>query len=143
MFKQTLIATGLALAASLALAQASGPAASRPMQRCADVPAGASAPAGCGPRAGMGPGMGGGMGAGPRGMGPRSGPNMTPGWPMMTPEERSQHHDRMAAAGTYEACRAELERHREAMAERARGQGKPAPGKPRRDACAGLKPAKG
>jgi hypothetical protein len=86
--------------------------------------------------------MRGGMDGGPRGMGPRSGPGMTPGWPMMTPEERRQHHDRMAAASAYDDCRAELDRHRATMADRARERVKPAPGKPRRDSCAGLKPAK-
>ena len=97
---------------------------------CAEVPAGASAPGpGCGPRR---------MG----GMGPRSGPGWTPGWSMMSAEERREHHDRLAAAKTYDECRAEMDRHRQAMGERARTQGRPGPDTPRRDACASLKSPK-
>lgn len=135
------VLAGLLMASGLVMAQASAPAGARPMP-CADGPAGASAP-GCGPRAGMGPGMRGGPMNGGGRMGPRSGPGWTPGWSMMSPEERREHHDRMAATKTYEECRAEMERHRQAMADRASKEGRPAPGTPRRDACAGLKPLKG
>ena len=135
---------GLLFASGLAMAQASAPAGARARMPCADAPAGASAPAaGCGPRAGMGPGMREGASApmhGRRAMGPRTGADWTPGWSMMSAEERREHHDRMAGAKTHDECRAELERHRQAMAERARTQGRPAPGMPRRDPCAGLKP---
>lgn len=136
------VLAGLLMASGIAMAQASAPGAGRSPMPCADGAAGASAP-GCGPRAGMGPGMRGGPGGpmnGPGRMGPRTGADWTPGWSMMTPAERREHHDRMAAAKTYDDCRAEMDRHRQAMSERARTQNRPAPGTPRRDACAAMKP---
>lgn len=87
---------------------------------------GASAPGG-----GMGPGMGRGAG--------RWGSDFTPGWAMMTPEERNEHRDRMRNMKSYEECKAYQSQHHEQMAARAKERGgKPMPG-PRHDACAGLK----
>ena len=57
---------------------------------------------GMGPGGGMGPGMGpgggmGGMGPGGKGMQYRFNKDNTPGWSLMTPEERTAHHDKMMA----------------------------------------------
>jgi hypothetical protein len=79
----------------------------------------------------MGPAMG-------RGPGGRWGSDVTPGWTMMTPEERTEHQNRMSAMKTYDECSAYLAQHRQTMATRAQQQGKPLPPM-NRDACAGLK----
>jgi hypothetical protein len=78
----------------------------------------ASAPAG----PGWGPGM-------------RAGPRNTPGWSMMTREERRQHHDKMAGFKSAEECRAYMAQHRDQMAERAKARGTTMRG-PHRDMCA-------
>jgi len=99
---------------------------------------------GMGPGGGMGPGMGpgmggmGGMGPGGKGMQYRFNKDNTPGWSLMTPEERTAHHDKMMAARTYEDCKAaQAEQHRQ-MEERAKAQGKTLPG-PRQNACDKMK----
>lgn len=83
----------------------------------------ASAPAG----PGWGPGM-------------RAGPRSTPGWSMMTPEERREHRQKMAGLKSTDECRAYMTQHREAMAERAKARGMPMRG-PRGDMCAAAGPA--
>ncbi|WP_164963534.1 hypothetical protein [Rubrivivax sp. JA1026] len=109
---------------------------------CAQTPAPAapaSAPAaGIGP--GMGPGMGGGMGpVGGRGPGAgRWGPGVTPGWALMTPEERAAHQTKMRSMTTRADCRAYVEQHHADMAARAKERGVAVPAMPRRDPCAGL-----
>ena len=107
---------------------------------CAQTPAPAapaSAPAaGMGP--GMGPGMGGGMGQG-RGPGAgRWGQGVTPGWALMTPEERAAHQTKMRSMTTRADCRAYVEQHHADMAARAKERGVAVPAMPRRDPCAGL-----
>lgn len=87
----------------------------------------ASAPAGCG---GMGPGAMKGGG--------RWGPGVTPGWSLMTPEERNQHRDQMRSAKTYDECKTLQAQHHGAMAARAAERGGPPLPAPRRDPCAGL-----
>jgi len=77
--------------------------------------------------AGAGPGAGMGSGAGPMGGMQRWSSDDTPGWSMMTEQERKEHQDRMRAMKTYEECKAYAERGGQALA-----QG-------RRDPCAGLK----
>lgn len=85
--------------------------------------------------AASGPGMGMGMHHG--GM---AGPDHTPGWSMMTPQERSEHQARMQGMKTPENCRAYRDAHHQQMAEHAKAQGgKPLP-PPRHDGCAGMKP---
>lgn len=107
---------------------------------------GASAP-------GSGPGASapGGMGMGPRGMGPggmgqgggrgagRWGSDVTPGWAMMTPQERDEHRDRMRNMKTYDECKAYQAQHHEQMAARMKERGRQSMPAPRRDACAGMK----
>ena len=99
---------------------------------------------GMGPGGGMGPGMGpgmggmGGMGPGGKGMQYRFNKDNTPGWSLMTPEERTAHHDKMMAARTYDDCKAaQAEQHKQ-MEERAKAQGKTLPG-PRQNACDKMK----
>jgi hypothetical protein len=88
-------------------------------------------PAASAPRMGMGPG--GGRGAA------RWGADHTPGWALMTQQERDEHRERMRAMTTYEECNAFRQQHHEQMAARAKERGLAAPAQPRRDACGGLK----
>lgn len=71
----------------------------------------------------MGPG-GGGMGPGGKG---RFAWNQdhTPGWILMTPEERTAWQAQMREVKTYEECKATQEAHRAVMAERAKEKGLP------------------
>ena len=85
------------------------------------------------PGTGMGPGMG-------RGRGAMYGADYSPGWSMMTAEERSQHQAKMRAMASQDECRAYIAQQHEKMAARAKAEGKQLPAQPRRDACAGLKP---
>jgi hypothetical protein len=75
-----------------------------------------------------GPGPGCGQGAGTPGCGPGQarGP-AAPGWPMMTPEERGAHQDKMRGFRTPADCEAYMQEHHRLMQERARqrGQGLP------------------
>jgi hypothetical protein len=88
-------------------------------------------------RPGHGPGMGGGPGM-RGGPGPRTGPDYTPGWGMMTPQERDAHHKRMSNSKNAQECRQAMDEHVKLMNERARQRGAgPMPG-PRHDACAGV-----
>lgn len=95
-------------------------------------------PMGAGPVAsapGMGPGMGPGGGRG----GARWGADHTPGWALMTQQERDAHRDRMRSMKTYDECKTYQEQHHAQMAARAQERGgKPLP-QPRQDACSGLK----
>lgn len=75
------------------------------------------------PGPGMGGGgMGGGMGRGP-GAGWNAGSGNTPGWALMTQQERVEHQNRMRSMKTYEECSAYLSEHRAQMAQRAQAQG--------------------
>jgi hypothetical protein len=60
---------------------------------------------------------------------------------MMSSAERQAHHDRMVGFKSYEECRAYMDEHHKDMVARAKERGVKAPAAPRRDACAGLKPA--
>ena len=104
---------------------------------------------GRGPGAGPGPGV---MGAGATasapgmGMGPggdrgaaRWGSDYTPGWALMTQQERNEHRERMRSMSTYEECKTYQEQHHEQMAARAKERGGKPLAQPRRDACSGLK----
>jgi len=83
-----------------------------------------------------GPGMGGpGMG------GPGSGwkgwkwdGDTVPGWQFMTPEERTEHQNKMRGMKTYDDCEAYHKEHRELMEQRAKGKGMTM-ATPRRDPC--------
>lgn len=99
-------------------------------------PAAGAGPMGPGPLAsapGMGMGPGGGRGAA------RWGVDDTPGWALMTPQEREQHRERMRSMKTYEECTRYQQEHHQQMVERARERGGKPLAQPRRDACRGLK----
>lgn len=95
-----------------------------------------------GPGGGMGPGMGPGMGSmtgpGARGMRYQFNKDNTPGWSLMTPEERTAHHDKMMAAKTYEECKAAQAEQHQQMAARAKEKGQTLSG-PRQNACDRMK----
>jgi hypothetical protein len=92
-------------------------------------------PATSSPRMGMGMGMGpdGGRGAA------RWGSDYTPGWTLMTQQERNEHLDRMRSMKTYEECKSYQDQHHEQMASKAKDRGGKALAPARRDACIGLK----
>jgi hypothetical protein len=81
---------------------------------------------------GPGPGAG-------RGAAGYWGPDYTPGWSLMTPQEREAHRAQMRSAATYEECRRIADAHHARMADRAKERGASVPPAPRRDPCAGLK----
>lgn len=122
-----------AVAQSTRAADAAQPGASAPAR---GPGAGPGYGPGAGPRGGMGPGMHGGMMRGGR-----FGPNYTPGWGLMTPQERNAHRDAMAGAQTYEDCRKVVDAHVALMQQRAQERGGAMPG-PRHDPCIGLPAAK-
>ena len=89
---------------------------------------------------GPGPGYGPGPGPGrPDGMGARWGADHTPGWALMSPQEREEHRARMQSARSYDECRKEVDTHHRRMVERARERGQTMPQQPMRDACSDLK----
>lgn len=115
---------GLAAFASRAETQpapAPGPCAASPAAPCAG-----------GPGAGMGGGMGGNMGRG--GMGMRFGRSNTPGWSLLSPEERTAHRERMLAAKSYDECKAVQAAQHQIVVERAKERGVTLP-TPRRNGC--------
>lgn len=101
-----------------------------------------------------GQGMGSGQGAGPTGSGPaasatgmgpgagrgamRWGSDNTPGWSLMTSEERAQHREKMLSMKNQDECKAYMAKHHEEMAARAKARGVKVPMMPRRDPCARL-----
>lgn len=117
----TVVALAIALVWTAAAAQSAGPG------------------SGPGPGPGAGPGAGMGPGAGGPGRGPRYGADVTPGWALMTEAERNEHRTRMQAIKTHEECVAEMARHRELMAARAKERGQTLP-TPRGDPCRGFRP---
>lgn len=86
--------------------------------------------------AGPGPGPGAGMGPGARGM--RFDKANTPGWTLMTAEERIAHQNRMREVKTYEECKMMQAEHHTAMASRAKDKGV-ALRAPRQNACDNMK----
>ena len=78
------------------------------------------------PGPGYGPGRGGPMG-GPMMGGPRVGADVTPGWAMMTPDERREHQEKMRGFKDQQACQAYMEDFHKKMQERAKQQGKTLP----------------
>lgn len=70
-----------------------------------------------------GPGMGGGMGAGPGMRGMRFDKNNTPGWTLMTVEERAANQAKMRAVKTYEECKLLQAEQHTAMEARAKEKG--------------------
>ena len=85
-----------------------------------------------------GPGPGGGPG---KGAGPRWGSDVTPGWALMTPEERREHQQQMRAVKDYDECRKLMEEHHARMQSRAKEKGTklPGPGPAQGRGCESLK----
>lgn len=83
----------------------------------------------------------GGPGAGGRqGKGSHWNSDNTPGWSLMTPEEREAHQQRMSSLKNREECQAYIAKHHEQMTARAKEQGRKALDQPRRDPCARINP---
>lgn len=62
----------------------------------------------------------------------------TPGWSLMTPDERAAHRQQMLSFKTYDECKAYQAEHHQSMADRAREAGKTLP-QPRANACDRMK----
>ena len=111
-------------------------------QMNAETMPGPGAGRGMGPGAGMGPGHC--MQATPAQ--PNCGWRMTrrnsPGFGLMTPEERAAHQERLRSFQSREECLAYLQEHHAQMGERAKAQGKTLP-TPRMRVCDRLPPASG
>lgn len=94
------------------------------------------------PASGPGAGPGASAPRGPGGPGHMSGgrwgSGVTPGWSLMTPQERQQHRDKMRSMTSHDECKAYVDQHHQEMAARAKEKGLDAPRQPRRHACAGL-----
>jgi hypothetical protein len=90
----------------------------------------ASAQPASAPASGAGMGMGKG-----RGMGMKMDAGNTPGWSMMSRAERDEHHSKMLGMKSMDECKAYMDQHHAAMADRAKSRNKKMAG-PRRDACA-------
>ncbi len=82
-----------------------------------------------GPGPGNGPGKRGGF---------RYNQDNTPGWSLMTRDERIAYRDKMHAAKTYEECKAIYDEHRQQVEARAKEQGKTLR-QPAHDACDRMK----
>jgi hypothetical protein len=72
-------------------------------------------------------------------MGGRWGSDVTPGWSMMTPQERQEHQSKMRSMSSYDECKAYTDQHHQTMVARAQAAGSAVPAQPHRDACTGLK----
>ena len=129
-FRMIVLASVIGVSMSVAMAQPGG----------GKGPGTGPGPMGAGPAASA-PGMGGGMGMGPGGGrgAARWGSDYTPGWTLMSQQERNEHRDRMRSMKTYEECKSYQDQHHEQMASRAKERGGKALAQPRRDACSGLK----
>jgi hypothetical protein len=80
----------------------------------------------------QGPGSG-------HGRGMMFGPGNTPGWSLMTPEERTEHRAKMMGFTNYEDCKAYLDQHHTLMMERAKEKGVTLPAMPLRNMCDRMK----
>ena len=95
---------------------------------------------------GMGPGQGMGQGGGMGPGGPGGGRAMrfnfnkdnTPGWTLMSAEERAAHSSKMRGAKTYDECKAVQAEHHQAMEARAKEKGVTLP-TPRANGCDRMK----
>jgi hypothetical protein len=83
--------------------------------------------------------MGAGAGMGPgKGMRYNFNKDNTPGWALMSAEERTAHRDKMRAAKSYDECKAAQEEHHQAMEARAKEKGVTLPA-PRYNGCDRMK----
>jgi len=65
----------------------------------------------------------------------------TPGWALMSAEERVEHRNRLRSVRTFGECKLYVEGHHEVMAERAREKGQTLPSTPRTTICERMKKA--
>lgn len=65
----------------------------------------------------------------------RAGRYFTPGWSLMSPEERKEHQEHMSNIKSQEECKSYLEQHHEKMVTRAKEKDAKLLAKPWRDAC--------
>lgn len=73
------------------------------------------------------------------GMGWRMHRNNTPGWAMMTRQERDEHHRTMMDMKDHGACQTYMQEHHAKMVDRAKERGRTMPAMPPQDGCARLK----
>ena len=66
------------------------------------------------------------------------GKRFTPGWDMMTKEERKEVTAKLRKVTTYNDCKAVVDEAAQKIAERAKAKGMAEPAKPKRDGCAAL-----
>jgi hypothetical protein len=66
------------------------------------------------------------------------GKSFTPGWSMMTKEERKALTAKLRKVTTYNDCKAAVDEAAQKAAERAKSKGMAEPAKPKRDGCAAL-----
>lgn len=71
----------------------------------------------------------------------RFGAGNTPGWALMSPEERVEHRNKMMSFQTHDECRIYVDGHHKLMEARAREQGKTVPATPRSNLCERMKQA--
>jgi hypothetical protein len=83
-----------------------------------------------------GPGNGPGRGQGP---GPRWGAEVTPGWALMTAEERKAHQDKMQSMKDPAECQSYMAEHHKRMQDRAKERGQAMPGPAAGPGCPWLK----
>ena len=83
-------------------------------------------------------GPGAGPGRGP-GAGPRFGADVTPGWSLMTAEERKAHQEKMQSMKDPGECQSYMNAHHARMEERAKEKGRALPWKGPGPACERLK----
>ena len=65
----------------------------------------------------------------------RFGPQNSPGWALMTAQERSEHRSKMLGFTNYEDCASYVAEHHAKMLERARDKGVTLPDEPRPGFC--------
>lgn len=112
--KHVVAAISLAFLSGLAFSQAASSADDKARESASQPPAVTQVP---------------GLGAGPGGQGPRGrmmqfDRKNTPGWSLMTSEERHEHRNKMHGFKTVDECRAYHEEHVKRMEARAKEQGK-------------------
>ncbi len=69
----------------------------------------------------------------------RAGRYFTPGWSLMSPEERKEHQEHMDNMKSEQECKSYLEQHHDKMAARAKEKDGKMLAKPWRDACGAFK----
>lgn len=79
------------------------------------------------------------QGSGGPGRGAGIGRADTPGWALMTPEERNEHRAKMLGFTRYDDCAAYLAQHHQLMLERAKEKGVTLPAMPRQTFCERMK----